>query len=590
MSQSDEFGDLIEDSSQPMRVVTTQATGGAQPDGPVDSKLQIPEGFSLAYGPNTKNSITATVLGAAPKQNAHGPTSVKISCVISDVSRPGGDITRAGSLFGVAMTKSEKVSTESGVDVHARLVDTGVTPVLYKSTEVISLTATLGRITQRGLKEKAVNELVPGAKIKFDDVHFAKNGTSSPWMQASEFRVVEAPRTRLEGNGAAIAALLRKGESLMIGAALNSVALRSDSAPSPEMAESFAAVQAKVGAVKEEFASKLQSVYPAYDQPADPLLVESSDLQVPPPLLFNVTKVPLDQKGVFFNDAKRAILLARQGDDEGLAGLFSGGPVVVSALLPERSYANSTLSGELHVLHTQQQYIPDVALVKPAGAQFGLKQILTFRGPTLKIPFAVLAAPFGVNERPTADFLVANLLPWATFAVVPAKSKIYGPKHGNADYIQELYIESSDQVVIDVLGTLKNAGLRLSPRTVADMYGGAHVSSPVSTSGESLVDQMSSDRKPVVSTLVNGGVASLRETPVPLTDESLNFYGVVPSASKIAQAIGNADCGTDPAVGDAAFLQAGGGSVDTCAKMLKNGELAVFAVRIKSKTTAVAME
>lgn len=95
------------------------------------------------------------------------------------------------------------------------------------------------------------------------------------------------------------------------------------------------------------------------------------------------------------------------------------------------------------------------------------------------------------------------------------------------------------------------------------------------------------NHKPVVSKLsANGGVASLREQSIALNDDTLEFYGVVPNAIKVAMADGNLKCGTDEKVGNAAFLTAGGGTVEGCATMLKNRELAVFAVRVKTKTIA----
>ena len=47
-------------------------------------------------------------------------------------------------------------------------------------------------------------------------------------------------------------------------------------------------------------------------------------------------------------------------------------------------------------------------------------------------------------------------------------------------------------------------------------------------------------------------------------------------------------CGTNETIGDATFLEAGGGTIEGCAAMLKNRELAVFAVRVKSKTNAAS--
>ena len=59
---------------------------------------------------------------------------------------------------------------------------------------------------------------------------------------------------------------------------------------------------------------------------------------------------------------------------------------------------------------------------------------------------------------------------------------------------------------------------------------------------------------------------------------------------KIAQAEGNMHCGTDATIGDLLFLKACGGDALGCATMLKKGEVGVFAVRVKAKTTAVASD
>ena len=137
--------------------------------------------------------------------------------------------------------------------------------------------------------------------------------------------------------------------------------------------------------------------------------------------------------------------------------------------------------------------------------------------------------------------------------------------------------------------TFRNVGLCLSFETVSGIFGGAAFSTVEPISGESLVDMMGGDHKPVLSKLsANGGVASLREQSIALNDNTLEFYGVVPNAIKIATVDGNLNCGTDETVGDAAFLTAGGGTIEGCATMLKNRELAVFAVRVKTKTFAMS--
>ena len=60
----------------------------------------------------------------------------------------------------------------------------------------------------------------------------------------------------------------------------------------------------------------------------------------------------------------------------------------------------------------------------------------------------------------------------------------------------------------------------------------------------------------------NGGVASLRDQSIALDDDTLEFYGVVPNAIRIAMSDDNLNCGTNENVGDAAFLDAGGGTID----------------------------
>ena len=54
----------------------------------------------------------------------------------------------------------------SGIDVNAGLIPTGTTSVLNKSTEIFSLTVTLGKLSHQGLKEAEVAKLVAGAEIE----------------------------------------------------------------------------------------------------------------------------------------------------------------------------------------------------------------------------------------------------------------------------------------------------------------------------------------------------------------------------------------------------------------------------------------
>ena len=410
-----------------------------------------------------------------------------------------------------------------------------------------------------------------------------------PWQTCTEFKVIkkapsEEPRS---GVAMAIKSARSNGESLLLSTALNAVGFRADAAPRVEMTDSFTAVKDLVATTKDQMATKLGGLFPGYVKPLDPLKIEDNDVQVPPVLVFNKTKIAAPNngsKGVLFNDAKLAIFYSRTDPDK-LGALFSGGAVVASEIGPERSHMNSKLSGEMHVIQTNQTYIPNIGLLK-GETVFAPTHMLTLPGATLKVPFCMLAAPFGVNERTTAELLMTNIIPYANMIVAPAKAKIYTRKYDDPAYIQDVYIETQNQVTIDVLTTFRNVALRLSPDTVVKMFGGATHSVAVPMSGESLIDMIGTDHKPTVGTLTTGGVVSLRETAVLLKDETLEFYGVVPNAFKIAQADGHVECGTNPIVGDAAFLKIGGEKIEGCATMLKNGELGVFAVRVTAKTKA----
>lgn len=107
-------------------------------------------------------------------------------------------------------------------------------------------------------------------------------------------------------------------------------------------------------------------------------------------------------------------------------------------------------------------------------------------------------------------------------SVVRLPLSVYKRNYDNDDYSQELVIDTSNQFTVDVLSTFRNVALRLSPERVSKLFNGAGVSTVDPISGESLVDMMVCDHKPVVSKLsTNGGVASLREQPIALDDDSL---------------------------------------------------------------------
>ena len=591
-AESDDLDDLFADVEVVAPKAVTSATNGAAGDTTLDSTLQIPEGYSLAYNPGQTNMIKALVIGASAKSNQNGPTSVKLTCKMLNVKNAGADITRAGPTMAIGLSKNDKVKDASGIDVNARLIPTGTTPVLYKGTDIFALTVTLGKLSHQGLKEAAVAKLVPGAEVELRDVYFNYfNTLGVPWLTCTDFEVTKT-RSPHDGVTVALDAVASCGTSLIVSTALNSVAFRGGEASTVEMQPCFDTVKELIHTTKTDLCGQLRLKYPAFDSPPEPLKFEDSETQVGPTLLFRKTKISppgADTKGVFFDDAKLALYRKRNGDTDKLAALFAGGAVVASDLGTTRSLTTHPTFGEMYVLSTKQYYIPSAAMLE-SDTPLAMKHVLTVTdGITLKVPPAVLVAPFGVNERKTAELLMDNVFPVANMAFVATKAKIYTRNYDNDDYSQELVIDTSNQITIDVLSTFRNVGLRLSSKTVNELFGGASVSTVDPISGESLVDMMGGDHKPVVSKLsANGGVASLREQSITLNDDTLEFYGVVPNAIKIAMSDGNLNCGTDQTVGDAAFLAAGGGTIDGCAVMLKKRELAVFAVRVKTKTIATS--
>ena len=564
------------------------SNGGA--DAALDVTLQIPDGYALAYNPGTTNTFKVQILSASAKYNANGPTSVKLACRLLNAKNAGGDVIRAGPVLSIALSKNDKVKDVSGIDVNARLIPTGTTPVMQKSTDIFSLTVTLGRITQKGLKEAAVAKLNSGAEVELIDVYFNTSGMGVPWLTCTEFKVVKAC-SRLDGATAAVSGIASCGTSLVVGAALNSSAFRRDSAPKAGAKQSFDAVKELVSTTKKDLGAKLSETYSVYSLPLETLKLEDSEAQLPPSLLFRKTKIAspgAPTKGVLFNDAKLALYYTRTENDEKLENLFAGGAIVASDFGATLGQTNHKVFGELYAISTIQTYIPSIAVLK-SDSPFALSNMLAIGGGIIiKVPPAVIAAPFGVNERATADLLMNNVLPVATMAFLPSKAKIYQRDYDKDDYAQDLVIDNSSQFIIDIQDTFRNVALRLSPSTVTDLFNGASHSTFEPVSGESLIDMMGGDHKPTVSTLTNGGVASLREQTVTLNDNTLEFYAIVNNAIKVASSDGNMQCGTNETVGNAAFLEAGGGTIEGCTTMLKKRELAVFAVRVKTKTNAAS--
>ena len=592
-TESDELDDLFADAEVAAPVVVNKvATNGATDGATLDSTLKIPEGYSLAYNPGQTNMIKILAIGASAKYNQNGPTSVKLTCKVLNIKNPGSDITRAGPMMTIGLSKNDKVKDASGIDINARLILTGTTPVLNKSTDIFSLTVTLGKLTHQGLKEGEVAKLVPGAEVELRDVYYNTSGMGMPWLTCTDFKVT---KTRASHDGVAFAlnAIAGCGPSLMLGAALNSAVFRGGEASTVETKPCFDACKALIENTKTDLCGQLSVKYPSFNSPPETLKLEDSEAQVGPTLLFHKTKISppgVEGKGVFFDDAKKAFFFAKTGDANKLAALFAGGAVVASDLGATRSLTTHPTFGEMYVLPTKQIYILSVAMLQPDATPCTMKHMLTVvNGITIKVPLATLAAPFGVNERKTLELLIDNVYPVANMAFMPSKAKIYMRNYDNDDYSQDVLIDTPNQFTVDVLDTFRNVGLRLSFDTVSGIFGGAAFSTVEPISGESLVDMMGGDHKPVLSKLsANGGVASLREQSIALNDNTLEFYGVVPNAIKVAMAEGNLKCGTDEKVGNAAFLAAGGGNISGCASMLKNRELAVFAVRVKTKTFAMS--
>ena len=181
--KSDELDDLFADAEiVAPKIVNKAATNAAANGATLDSTLKIPGGYALAYNPGQTNMMKALVTGASAKYNQNGPTSVKLTCKVLNIKNAGADITRAGPTMAVALSLNDKVTDASGIDINARLIPTDTTPVLNKSTEIFSITVTLGKLTHQGLKEDAVAKLVAGAEIELRDVYFNTSGMGMPWL------------------------------------------------------------------------------------------------------------------------------------------------------------------------------------------------------------------------------------------------------------------------------------------------------------------------------------------------------------------------------------------------------------------------
>ena len=117
-----------------------------------------------------------------------------------------------------------------------------------------------------------------------------------------------------------------------------------------------------------------------------------------------------------------------------------------------RSLTTHPTFGEMYVLPTKQSYIPNVGMLQSGAAPFTMKHVLTVvNAITIKVPLAVLAAPFGVNERETLELLMDNVYPVANMAFMGTKAKIYTRNYENDDYSQDVLIDTPNQFTVDVL-------------------------------------------------------------------------------------------------------------------------------------------
>lgn len=545
--------------------------------------VRVPDGFLLAHDPSSTNVVKGLLLGSSAKSNPDGPTSVKASIRVLAVSGAGADFIRHNDLNLILMTKMERVETDSGVRVYAKLIDTTVSPVIYKGV-ILHVTLVLGRLSHKGMREAAVRDLSPGAEVELRDLVFAKRGVEVPWLSSSEFKVtkrasLEAPRL---GITMVIDSMRSFTSALLLSTTLNSTGARSQSAPSAQMEPAFQTTKSLLATTKKGTEAKITELFPNFSTPAEPLKIEESDQQIPPVFYFHKTKTQDPRnpsKGVLFTDPKLAWFLHKTQPDN-LAETFpSGGCVGVE--FTARSMGESKFLGLLYVVQTKLQLVPNASCLEAGPGSF-----LTLVGPTVKVPPSLVAAPFGVNDRSTAELLMEHVLPHANMLLAPGKSKIFARTYDKTTYNQDVIIDTQSQLTIDVPTTLRNVGVRISQSTVAALYDGAEYSTPEPVSGESLVDMLGTEHKPAVSTLSNGGVVSLRETSTYLADDTLEFYAVFSGALKIAQADGNFACGTNDIVGDAAFRAASG---ESAKNMLKTGEMGLFAVRVRAKQHDAAL-
>ena len=571
---------------QPMTIAKPKAppSGGAGKS-PTAITVEVPDGKILAKPVGTKPcKLTGTIMGACIKKTDKGPSSVKATIAISNIDPGHKEVIRAGQITGLVLAKDEKVKKEDGSLVYATLMDGSVDPTMKVGGGALQFT--LQNLKgDKGVRETTVKELVPGATIELTDPKFGQVDHGSVYLKAESFKVTEkvsseAPRSGVEK---AMATARCSGGMLLVTGGFHCEAFCSTNAPTEKMNADFAKVKAALATSKDAFV-KEASFLPKYEAPTDPLhLLGGDSPQMPPVLCFYKTKLPNGGGGVLVNDATLAIYLHKQGPTDELIKAFHGTPVATT-VVKAWAIQDSKFMGLIVTLDTELQFVPDPA-APPKKSQY----TLTVDGPSIGVPLSYLAAPFGVNDRGTLDLLMEG-------GVISSAHMLVMPDGIKADNKYGFALKYPCQITIDARNTLRTVALSLSPKCVQTMYGDAKMSTPAVGIGESLVDLIpidptknETDKKPIVATHEDqGGVASLRTTPVELGDKTLEYYGVVKNMLDVTQAAGNFECGTDSDVGTAAFLDVFGGKYALALDAVKKGTAAIFAVRVAPKTATVA--
>ena len=598
----DDESDSDDDFAPATTAKPIKKASSAKGDASTETKnvaVEVPEGKLLAQPIGApKSTVSGVVLGVSVKSNDKGPTTVKITVAITDISPTAGkDVLRAGAMTALVLAKEEKVTTLDGSPVYAKLINTSVFPTMKPTAGIfqVSLTNLKGA---KGVREQTVGEIKPGATIQMKEVKLdVYNGNA--YTKCDEFKVTskasnEAPH---EGVKNAIEKVrLTSGEALLLSGGFNCTVFSKPACPDSEVSADFAKVTARLAAAKDDYAAAAATYLPKFATSEEPLLLSDDGTRIAPCLCFHFTKVGLESKTgtkstPLLNDAKYALLQRKEDPDAPLTELlgagYKGGPLV-SAGINTYQEIQTKRSGACYAVMTTLSFIPDIRAL-PSRA----KSILTVDGPTVIAPLAFFAAPFGVNERATLELIMENVIPLGNMLMLPDKTKMKREDTPGGT-VCECWLDAACMLTIDVLETLRNLALRLSRKCVKKIYGGADSSTPAVGIAESLIDALKDDDKghtPTVATLNEGGVASLRETLVDLNDSTLEFYCVVPKMAELAQGEGMLGCGLDQDVGVRAFLETFDPTAQKAYALaldaVKRGNAAIFAVRVVAKKTKV---